>query len=245
MCKFIPFVMGCLFFMAPKQSEAQIMIEQGPSASTRDGGIYIYGLTGKENRLRYEKINGSPFLDENWRYAALFDRDGNPFGRFKVRLNAATHEIHYLDKFGNEKADNGQIARIEFDSSSLPKGRGRILSNIEPLVSSKFKGEPKYAEQLNEGYYALLKVTVRQVNKRDSLFSTQNKYFFKDNFHYFLKSGKQTFYLKRLALHELRKFIPGERLPFQRNDFSRSTMKGEDVILQHLELINKGSIPKD
>ena len=76
---------------------AQLMIEQGPSASTRDGGIYIYGLTGQENKLRYEKINGSPFLDEAWKNATLYDSQGNSFGKFKVRLNLAKHEVHYLD----------------------------------------------------------------------------------------------------------------------------------------------------
>jgi len=47
-----------LLLMYTVRLNAQLMIEQGPSASTRDGGIYIYGLTGKENKLRYEKING-------------------------------------------------------------------------------------------------------------------------------------------------------------------------------------------
>jgi hypothetical protein len=48
-----------LLLMFAVRLNAQLMIEQGPSASTRDGGIYIYGLTGKENKLRYEKNNGS------------------------------------------------------------------------------------------------------------------------------------------------------------------------------------------
>ena len=188
-----------LLVMFSVKLNAQLMIEQGPSASTRDGGIYIYGLTGQENKLRYEKINGSPFLDEAWKNATLYDSQGNSFGKFKVRLNLATHEVHYLDKSGIEKADNGQISRVELDSSFMSNGTGRVISSDEEVVRSKFKGDIKFAVHLNDGYYTLMKVTIREVAKSDSLFSTMNKYFFKDKRFYFLKSGRQTVYLKRLT----------------------------------------------
>lgn len=245
MFKRLSFVLLSLIFLSAKYAAAQLMIEQGPSASTRDGGIYIYGLTGKENRLRYEKINGSPFLNEAWSNAMLYDRIGNSFGRFKVRLNIATHEVHYIDKFGIEKADNGQIARIELDTLALPKGKGRVFSNDEEVVRSKFKGEVKFAEHLNEGYYTLLRVTVRQVSKSDSMFSTMNKYYFKDNLYYFLKSGRQTVVLKRLTINELRKYIPAEKWPLQRNDFAHHPWSKEEDMLRLLDLINKAGINND
>ena len=219
---------------------AQLMIEQGPSASTRDGGIYIYGLTGKENKLRYEKINGSPFLDEAWKNATLYDSKGNTFGKFRVRLNLATHEVHYLDKSGIENSDNVQIARVELDSSYISKGEGRVYSSNEEVIRSKFKGQVKFAVHLNDGYYTLMRVTVREVSKSDSLFSTMNKYFFKDKHFYFLKSGRQTVYLKRLSFQELRRCISAEKWPLQRNDFSGNPVSQEEEVLGLLNLINKG-----
>ena len=229
-----------LLVMFSVKLNAQLMIEQGPSASTRDGGIYIYGLTGQENKLRYEKINGSPFLDEAWKNATLYDSHGNSFGKFKVRLNLATHEVHYLDKSGIEKADNGQISRVELDSSFMSNGTGRVISSDEEVVRSKFKGDIKFAVHLNDGYYTLMKVTIREVAKSDSLFSTMNKYFFKDKRFYFLKSGRQTVSLKRLTFQELRRCIAAEKWPLQRNDFSGYSLRQEEEVLGLFNLINKG-----
>jgi hypothetical protein len=229
-----------LLLMVAVRLNAQLMIEQGPSASTRDGGIYIYGLTGKENKLRYEKINGSPFLDEAWKNATLYDSKGNTFGKFRVRLNLATHEVHYLDKSGIENSDNVQIARVELDSSYISKGEGRVFSSDEEVIRSKFKGQVKFAVHLNDGYYTLMRVTVREVSKSDSLFSTMNRYFFKDKNFYFLKSGRQTVYLKRLSFQELRRCISAEKWPLQRNDFSGNPVSQEEEVLGLLNLINKG-----
>ena len=226
--------------MVAVRLNAQLMIEQGPSASTRDGGIYIYGLTGKENKLRYEKINGSPFLDEAWKNATLYDSKGNTFGKFRVRLNLATHEVHYLDKSGIENSDNVQIARVELDSSYISKGEGSVFSSDEEVIRSKFKGQVKFAVHLNDGHYTLMRVTVREVSKSDSLFSTMNRYFFKDKNFYFLKSGRQTVYLKRLSIQELRRCISAEKWPLQRNDFSGNPVSQEEEVLGLLNLINKG-----
>jgi hypothetical protein len=240
MFRSLPAILFFLLVMLSVRLNAQLMIEQGPSASTRDGGIYIYGLTGQENKLRYEKINGSPFLDEAWKNATLYDSQGNSFGKFKVRLNLATHEVHYLDKSGIEKADNGQISRVEFDSSFMSNGKGRVLSSDEEVVRSKFKGDIKFAVHLNDGYYTLMRVTIREVAKSDSMFSTMNKYFFKDKSFYFLKSGRQTVSLKRLTFQELRRCIAAEKWPLQRNDFSGYSLRQEEEVLGLLNLINKG-----
>ena len=233
-------IMFFLLLMVAVRLNAQLMIEQGPSASTRDGGIYIYGLTGKENKLRYEKINGSPFLDEAWKNATLYDSKGNTFGKFRVRLNLATHEVHYLDKSGIENSDNVQIARVELDSSYISKGEGSVFSSNEEVIRSKFKGQVKFAVHLNDGHYTLMRVTVREVSKSDSLFSTMNRYFFKDKNFYFLKSGRQTVYLKRLSFQELRRCISAEKWPLQRNDFSGNPVSQEEEVLGLLNLINKG-----
>lgn len=240
MFRSLPAILFFLLVMLSVRLNAQLMIEQGPSASTRDGGIYIYGLTGQENKLRYEKINGSPFLDEAWKNATLYDSQGNSFGKFKVRLNLATHEVHYLDKSGIEKSDNGQISRVVLDSSYMPNGKGRVYSSDEEVVRSKFKGDIKFAVHLNDGYYTLMRVTIREVAKSDSMFSTMNRYFFKDKNFYFLKSGRQTVYLKRLTFQELRRCIPAEKWPLQRNDFSGYPLRQEEEVLGLFNLINKG-----
>lgn len=233
-----------LLLLFSQRLQAQLMIEQGPSASTRDGGIYIYGLTGQENKLRYEKINGSPYLDESWKLATLYDRQGNSFGKFRVRLNLATHEMHYLDKSGIEKADNGQISRVVLDSF-FSNVNSREVSKDDEVVKSKFKGQVRYAVHLNKGYFELLKVTSREVSKSDSMFSTMNRYFFKDKNFYFLKSGRQTVYLRRLTFQELRRCSSAEKWPLQRNDFSGNHLRSEEEILGLINLINKGISSND
>lgn len=187
---------------------AQLMIEQGPSGSTRDGSLIVYGLTGSGNRLPYEKIKGSPFLFEDWKNATLYHSSGKSFGSYQAKLNLATHEVHYKDAKGQELADDGSIAKIVFEESSVEGTRYIVYQNDIPEINVTFNGSRKYAMELFNGEISLLKVCTRNVSQADSLFGTLKRYYFTDKNEYFLRGNKRVEKLKKLSEDEILQFIP-------------------------------------
>lgn len=187
----------------------QLMIEQGPSGSTRDGSLIVYGLTGSANRLPYEKIKGSPFLYEDWKTATLFHASGKSFGVYQVKLNLATQEVHYKDGNGQELADNGSIVKLVFEESN-PEGTSYFscYNNIDE-INQNYSSSKHYAMELNQGEVSLLKVLKRTVAQGDSLFGTLKRYYFTDKTDYFLKVGNRIEKIKRLGEDEIIPFIPG------------------------------------
>lgn len=201
-------LLGILFLLLTT-AKGQLMIEQGPSGSTRDGSLIVYGLSGSGSRLPYEKIKGSPFLFDEWKNATLYHTSGKAFGVYQAKLNLATQEIHYKDTKGQELADDGSIARVVFEEAG-PQGT-LYLSYFGdlPEVNRNYSGAKRYAQELNKGDLALLKVCSRTVSQGDSLFGTLKRYYFTDKYDYYLRVNKRIERLKRLSEDEISPFVPG------------------------------------
>ena len=189
--------------------KGQLMIEQGPSGSTRDGSLIVYGLTGSGNRLPYEKIKGSPFLFDEWKSATLYHANGKSFGVYQAKLNLATQEVHYKDSKGQELADNGSIAKVVFEEASLEGTTYIALSNNFEEINRNYPGSKRYALEMNPGEFSLLKVYGRTVAQGDSLFGTLKRYYFTDKIDYYLKINNRIEKLKRLGEDEILPFLPG------------------------------------
>lgn len=206
--KNILLLIGILLVLLVKV-KGQLMIEQGPSGSTRDGSLIVYGLTGSGNRLPYEKIKGSPFLNDEWRNATLFHSSGKAFGVYQTRLNLATQEVHYKDAKGNELVDDGSIARVVFEEA-VPDGivYTSFFGDLAE-INRNYNVPRKYTQELNAGNIALLKVCTRTVSQGDSLFGTLKRYYFVDKYDYYLRVNKKIERLKRLSEDDISPFIPG------------------------------------
>jgi hypothetical protein len=203
-------VIALLFFalFSVGFASAQLMIEQGPSGSTRDGSLIVYGLTGSGSRLPYEKIKGSAFLFDDWKTATLYHSSGKSFGSYQVKLNLATHEVHYKNAKGEELADDGSISRIVFEESSVEGKRYVSYVNDIPEINVSYSGSRKYAVELYNGELSLLKVSTRTVSQADSLFGTLKRYYFTDKNDYFLRGNKRVERLKKLSEDEILQFLP-------------------------------------
>jgi len=186
----------------------QLMIEQGPSGSTRDGALIVYGLSGSGNRLPYDKIKGSPFLWDEWKTATLYNNSGKSFGIYQVKINLATHEVYYKDVKGQELADNGSISKVVFEETDLSGIKYMTYTNDIAEINRNYDRSKKYAAELNNGDYSLIKVTNRTVSQGDSLFGTLKRYFFTDKYDYFLRVNKRIEKLKKLNEDEILQFLP-------------------------------------
>lgn len=203
------FIFLLIFFLNILMAKGQLMIEQGPSGSTRDGSLIVYGLTGSGNRLPYEKIKGSPYLFEDWKSATLYHANGKSFGVYQVKLNLATQEVHYKDSKGQELADNGSIAKLVFEDASSEGTTYIVCANNIEEINRNYPGSKRYAVELNPGEVSVLKVYSRSVAQGDSLFGTLKRYFFTDKIDYYLKINNRIEKLKRLGEDEIFPFLPG------------------------------------
>jgi hypothetical protein len=214
------------------------MIEQGPSGSTRDGSLIVYGLTGSGNRLPYEKIRGSAFLWEEWRPATLFHSSGKSYGVYQAKLNLATHEVHYKDAKGQELADDGSISKVIFEE--LDQSGIKYITYINDFseINRNYNGSKKYTVNLNKGEIELLRVCTRTVSQADSLFGTLKRYYFTDKLEYYLKLNKRIEKLKKLNEDEILQFIP------HANEFkgwiksNKLKMNKEEDVVKFIQYVN-------
>jgi hypothetical protein len=217
----------CTFFL--NNIFAQVFVEQGVGGTTRDGGLIVYGMNGASAKIPYEKIKGSPFLNSQWRKASLFDQYGKLVGRYDVRLNLVTHELHFMDKNGIELAANDNIAaKVLFEDSTHQNKSPVIFDNSYTPINNMYKNNRKYAELMNSGEYCLLKVQIRTAIEGDSLFATRKKYYFTDRIDYFLGINKKVERLKKLQKDNIMPFLPN-------SDKLNKWMKEKDLRLNNEE----------
>jgi hypothetical protein len=243
MKKVLMYLASCQLFSL--LSTAQVFIEQGPVGTSRDGQISVYGMNGTNPRIRYEKIKGSAFYNPEWLKAELSQPDGKSFGTYPVRLNLATHEVHFTDKKGYELAANdNSVAKVVFiDSTNTGKPRKTFRNDYEGVTTVYGKNK-KYAEELNEGHFGLLKVTIREGREADSMFGTMKRYYFIDRIDYFVRSGRRVEKVRKLTEDEVMTILPGNRDAVEYIKKNKLNLKKEEDVIRlfdYLNLIRKPS----
>jgi hypothetical protein len=199
-------ILYCLFIICGAVLNAQTFIETAPSGSTRDGSLIVYGMDGKNAKIPYERITGSPFWNPEWQLGALESPDGKSKGRLFVRLNLVTQEIHFKDSRDNElAADDGTVAKVGY---LMDKDTVAVFRNDFGPINMFYNRNKKYAQIMNSGEYRLLKVTIREVKSADSMFGTLKRYYFSDRADYFIEHGNKIDKIKKLNKEEVLSLLP-------------------------------------
>ena len=224
------------------QGKAQVFVEQGPVGTSRDGMLKVYGMGGMNPRIPYERIKGSAFYNPDWLKAELYEPGGQTLGIHPVRLNFATHEVHFLDKKGYELAANdGTVARVTF-IDSLGDGKPRVtFRNDYEGVNAAYNMNRKYAQEMNAGYYGLLKVTIRDGREADSMFGTLKRYYFTDRYDYFVRVGRRVEKIKKLNQDEIFAVIPAKPETFDYVKKKKINMKNEEAVVALFDYLNSQS----
>jgi hypothetical protein len=223
---------------------AQVFVEQGPTGTSRDGELKVYGMNGMNRRIPYYKIKGSPFFNPEWLKAELYKPDGKPLGIYPVKLNLATHEVHFLDKKGYElAADDGVVSRVVF-VDSLGDGKPKVSFRDDyDAVNLTYNGNRKYAQEMNLGEISLLKVTIRDGREADSMFGTLKRYYFSDRFDYYVRVYKRVEKLRKLNQDEVFSVIPAKREVVDYVKQQKLNLKREEDVIALFDYLN--SRPKE
>ena len=95
--------------------------------------------------------------------------------------------------------DKGIIKKIIFyknnDTSSIDR---TYISDISLMEANNEYGNP-FMQVMNNGKYALLKRTMKDVNSADSLFGTQKRYYFATTEKFYMLSGQKIEPLNKLS----------------------------------------------
>jgi hypothetical protein len=221
------------------RTDAQVIIENGPMGSTREGQLIVYGMNGTNSRISYDKIKGSAFYNPAWLKAELFQPDGKSLGINPVKLNLATHEVHFLDKKGFELAANdGTVAKVIF-VDSLGDGKPRVtFRNDYEGIFMAYNRNRKYAQELNSGEIGLLKVTIRDGREADSMFGTLKRYYFTDRFDYFVRVGKRVEKIKKLGQDEILTVLPAKQETVNYVKQRKLNLKKEEDVVLLFDYLN-------
>ena len=213
---------------------AQVYVEQTTGPQHQATTVSVYGPDASNKKIPLSRIKGSPFWNEEWQLASLYDNNAQRINIVPIRLNLATNELHFMWKEQELVAgDNTKINLIVFhnnnDSSSICT---MFIKNIPDLVLEK-KPLTAFVQVMNSGNCQLLKYTSRRVYPaEDSLFGTQKRYLFRDVNFYFLKTGDKVERIKRLNSDHFLAHIPEAALYkdwINQNDLSFK--KEEDLML--------------
>jgi hypothetical protein len=223
-------------------TSAQVLIELGRTTDKLNAysGINVYGAGELKNTLTYDRIKGSPFLDDKWKMATLYDHQNRSFGNWPVRINLVSQEIHFLDTLNQERAIGAQhVQKIVFTDSSPENPSSVIIGGIPDFVKQQITCRYCYFLQCNTGHTILWKNIRRLVKVGDSLFGTQKRYYYHDEYGYYIQTGNQYHRLKKLNRDEFFQWIPGASLYTEWIEKENLRFKKENDFIRFLEHYNR------
>jgi hypothetical protein len=135
---------------------------------------------------------------------ALLFGDIGYLGKLPVRINLATGELHFIKNGEEVILSDDVIAKIIFprvnDSAVFVKHMPNLLLNKKPVEA--------FVQVLNTGKYQLLKYTKRNLASADSLFGTLKRYYFTDEFIYYIRSDEKVERIKKLNKENVLSYVP-------------------------------------
>ncbi|MDP9231018.1 MAG: hypothetical protein M3O67_10175 [Bacteroidota bacterium] len=201
--------------------------------------VRFEGVENSSGVLKYSQIKGSPFWNDEWNLASLYDYDYKLLGRVKVKLNFVTQELYFLNKEEKEQvAQFGFVKKIVIHND---RDTSRVLTVFHHANADIFinkKPVEAYLQELNQGDVQLLKLTKRIVASADSLFGTMKRYFFRTEVYYFICFNDKTEYMKRLTKENIFLYVPGALAYTQWIDDNKISFKKEEDIVLFLNYLN-------
>lgn len=191
---FIFFLLGVLHVNAQ-----QTTIQSAPLAGSDDGYFVVYGkgmvmfgksAPGSNGRIPYNRINGSPFLIQEYQNAEVFDAKGS-LGIMPCKINYYSQELYFRNNIGEERvAEQGVVTKVVFKPLQGAAAESVFQTGI-PVEKIKNTAPDKdnYVQILNQGKFQLLKYGAMQFIVADSLMGSAKRYYFSYQTAYYLSKG--------------------------------------------------------
>ena len=187
---------------------SQFVQTEPPASQTQifnDAKKYGYNPDGT---LKVD-VTGSPFWNDEWRQAQLFDNRDSSYGVYPVKINFAEGVVYFKNRKGTEMVINeGQVKKIIIYNNQVENKVIAVFRyHIADLEAIK-KEKNILVQEMNTGNNRLLKITKRGIETRDSLFGTLKTFYYKDQYEYFVETGNRVSQLKKMNKEDFLALIP-------------------------------------
>ena len=126
----LPLSLVFCLLCASQFAHAQFAMDVMPNAKPMDPSVIIYGASDLNNGIPYNRIQGSPFWNDEYRLATLFGDNDKEKWRVKTKLNLNTGEVYFLGKNEEELvAPPALVKKIIFTAVKTAPGR-RLNSGL-------------------------------------------------------------------------------------------------------------------
>jgi hypothetical protein len=193
---------------------------------------------GKNIKLSYAEIEGTPFWSEQWNPAIVFFGTGGKAKISQAKLNLYTNEIHYLCIDGTElAAENEGITRLVFlNKNNLTQPIASFAKLTNHITGNGYV----YYRVLNAGKYQLIllqKQLVKTSPYDPILAKTTTSFYTKKD--YAIYAEGKVIPLKDLDRNSILSVAPANELANSWLQTSKSKLKSEKDVIEYLEQLNK------
>ncbi len=203
------YLLATVIFFFQLTAQGQVVLEHGSGTQTSDGALIVYGANNFNYSIPYEKIKGSPFWQNQWNTAVFYNWRDSIIGNYKSKLNFVTQEIYYIDKNGKEQVVlQGLVDKVIFFKNEDESQVISVFKNDIGEVKKKAACKHCFVQEMNSGDVKLMKSTSRVLKIGDSLFGTQKRYYFADEFEYFLQVHDRIYRVKKLDKESILSLLP-------------------------------------
>ncbi|MBX9784657.1 MAG: hypothetical protein K2X48_15315 [Chitinophagaceae bacterium] len=211
--------------------KAQVFFELQPIGKGNTHMGTFYGTEGLYKDVPYARIKGSPFWDDDWRPATLYDNNYDIIGRMPVKLNLATGELYYLKNNEPLVVADDLVRKVVIHTDTVSFNVRAVFVSFMPFIYAYDKKVNDYVRVFHAGKAILIKYTKREMKVADSLFGTQKRYYFADDDFYFLQFNNKVERVKKLNKELLFSLLPGAySLKAWINQNKLDLRKEEDVV---------------
>ena len=173
-----------------------------------DDDMVKYNLSGVE--IPVDHVTGNPFNSDSFQLALLQGMRLDDKWLCPAKIHEVSGEVYFQNSKGEVRSlDKGFIQKIIFYKGSDTSAKEKTyISEGSLLIENNQYGNP-FMEVMNNGKYALLKRTIKDVRSADSMFGTQKRFYYSSTVKYYLLSGQKIEPLKRLTKESITFNLPG------------------------------------
>lgn len=221
-----------------QNSNAQVFFEWQPVSRGNTHAGTFYGTENLYKDVPYARIKGSPFWNDIWTPASLYDNNNKLIARLPVKLNLASGELYYLNKGEPLVVADDLVRKVVIHTDTTTWNVKAVFVNYLPYIYTNKQKINDFVQIFHVGYAILIKYVQRQMKVGDSALGTQKRYYFVDEINYFIQVNNKAEPIRRLSKDTIFQLLPGA---FQMQGWiaeRKLDMRKEEDVIQFIEYYN-------
>lgn len=239
------FVIICLFLQTTSFSQFNTGSGPGADGSIRmnldlnafkNQNIYtgeklLNDLDPNVKNLRYNDVKGTPFWNDKWFVASLYDIKNQLIAKAPVNMNFANGKIYTIKGDSILELESETIRKVVMYTDEASTTVKAVFLNFLPYTYINSVKINDYIQVFHSGPAILLKYKKKELTQSEGGGGMPKYYYFKDAVYYFVQIGTKSEMIKKLSLDVVLKLLPGAfSLQGWIKDQKLNLKKEEDVI---------------